>query len=308
METSQCREKCAAADQTVACSIMHRTLTKIATAPLLYLLLTAGCASSVTRPPAPPLPPHTEPIAHLGINWAYGPFPAEPLQQLASYEREITIRAAVRSLAEAQTILQNLAPFPDLSVLFLIETANLSLVRDLSVLVHEPNVQAFECGNELDLAGVSPQAFADFVRGCSEILLQAGFKGDVISGGIYTVDTDTLAYAAPMLAQNNCGDVTFGVHLYGDSSDAVLARLRQVAGCHDIAVTEFGSPSRTPQEDAGQLAYLQEKLAAFQRLGVTYATIYQLASGPSPSNLDNFGIYRLDFTEKPGAAVLRYGP
>jgi hypothetical protein len=96
-------------------------------------------------------------------------------------------------------------------------------------------------------------------------------------------------------------EAIFSVHLYGDSSDAILAPLQQAAGCHRIAVTEFGIQASTPTGDVAQLAYLQEKLRAFTRLGAIYATIYSLPYGPS--DLDAFGLRRMDGTWKPGAQV-----
>jgi hypothetical protein len=58
---------------------------------------------------APVLQPHTAPIPHLGINWAYGPFDPQVLNELAAYHRPLTIRAAVRSLAEATRIIADVS-------------------------------------------------------------------------------------------------------------------------------------------------------------------------------------------------------
>jgi hypothetical protein len=262
----------------------------------LLIAIVSGCAAL----PAPVLQPHTAPILHRGINAGPERFTPVYLQFLAAYQQRLVVRTAVLSAEDAVRVLDAVQPYPDLSVLLLVEHADLDLVQALLVVKDHPQLAGIELGNELDLLGLSPAAFAAFVTTATQLLTAGGYRGDILSGGLYTVSDETLAYAAPMLAALPC-DQVFGVHLYGDASDAVLARLQQAAGCHQIAVTEFGMASRTPSEDQAQALYLQAQLTAFTRLGARYALIYQCCSGPSASNLDNFGIVTFDNTPKRAA-------
>lgn len=261
------------------------------------LILALGCASNPASHQAA-AQPHTTPIPHVGINMGPERFTPFYLQFLAAYKKPLTIRTGVQSAEQAAQILEAARQYPDLSVLLLVEKPDLALVSALLSVKDAPALIGIELGNELDLQGLTAFQFSDFTNNSVALLTLGGYHGYLISGGIYTVDADTLAYAAPMLASLPC-DAVFGVHLYGDASDPILAPLQAAAGCHQIAVTEYGMPSRTPQEDQGQAAYLTEQTAAFTRLGARFAIIYQLISGPSTSNLDNFGLLRVDNTPKP---------
>lgn len=265
---------------------------------IALICLTVACASG----PRPALMPHTAPIQTLGINTgpAFVTTTSQYLDFLASQHRPLTLRIPVQSVDEARAVLTALVPYPDLSALLLIEKPDLDLAVALGRLGAEvqPQLQAIECGNELDLFGLTPQQFADFTVAC----VRAIAPGQVLTGGIYTVDADSLAYAAPMLAAVPC-DVIFTVHLYGAASDALLAQLQAAAGCHPIAVTEYGMASTTPQGDLAQAAYLHDQARAFQRLGTRIAILYRLQSGAcvDTSNAENFGILRCDGTPKQAA-------
>jgi exo-beta-1,3-glucanase (GH17 family) len=217
------------------------------------------------------------------------------------------MRATVRTRGEAQAALNSVRGYPRLSVLLLIDAADLSLVGDVATLT--PSVQwvGVELGNELDLTGLSAAQFGKFVSDGDAVLRAHGFEGDVISGGIYTVTNETLGYLQEAM-QLMPADVVLGLHWYSDSGPALQATVQALAGQRRIAVTEFGMPSQDADQDAQQLAYLQQQLAAFQRLGATYALIYQLVSGPTTSANDNFGLQRYDGTWKPAAALLGRKP
>jgi len=269
------------------------------TAVIALLVTLAACA----RPPRPVLQPHTETIPHIGINAGPERFTPDYLEHFSAWGA-ITVRTGVRSADEARRVLQSLQPYPTLRVLLLVEKADDGLVQALLSVKDLPQLAGVELGNELELAGLSADQFAAWMQRAHALLVAGGWRRDVISGGVYTVTAATLRYAAPALARTPC-DVLLGVHLYGDSSDRVLADLQQAAGCHPIAVTEFGMPSRTPKEDAAQAAYLTEKLNALRRLGVTYALIYQCCSAPDRSNLSNFGLERADRSWKPFQPLVR---
>jgi hypothetical protein len=274
---------------------------------LLLALLVGGCGHSPVVVPPTPFVVHTEPIPYLGVNGLYGgALPAMTLDMLEGFG-PVVMRATVRTRGEAQAALNSVRGYPRLSILLLIDAADLPLVGDIAMLT--PSVQwvGVELGNELDLAGLSAAQFGKFVSDGDAVLRAHGFEGDVISGGIYTVTNETLGYLQEAM-QSMPADVVLGLHWYGDSGPALQTTVQALAGHRRIAVTEFGMPSQDADQDAQQLAYLQQQLAAFQRLGATYALIYQLVSGPTTSANDNFGLQRYDGTWKPAAALLERKP
>jgi hypothetical protein len=274
---------------------------------LLLALLVGGCGHSPVVVPPTPFVVHTEPIPHLGVNGLYGGvLPSDTLNALDAMNI-LTLRATVRTKAEAQAALDSVYGYPDLNVLLLVGTADLGLVGDIATLASSSHWVGVELGNELDLAGLSAAQFGKFVSDGDQVLRAHGFTGDVISGGVYTVTNETLGYLQEAM-QLMPPDVVLGLHWYGDSGPALQATVQALAGSRKVAVTEFGMPSRDADQDAGQLAYLQQQLAAFQRLGATYALIYQLVSGPTTSANDNFGLQRYDGTWKPAAALLGRKP
>ncbi len=269
---------------------------------IITLLVCGGCALG----PIPVLTPHTAPIPHQGINlgpaWVQASSP-NYRQILAAYKVPLTLRVPVQSAEEAKLVLAAVEAYPDLSVLLLVERPDLVLVTSLLAVKDHPQLRGFELGNELDLAGISAEQFGVFVLAGYRILREGGFLGNIISGGIYTVDSDSLSYLRAASLQWPA-DIMVGLHWYGDASDEWLAAVQSFA--RQIAVTEYGMAARNQQEELQQAAYLKEKATAFQRLGASFAIIYMLGSGPTQSNLDNFGILRADATPKRAAfEVLR---
>lgn len=264
---------------------------------LAIVALSMACAVG----PRPVLTPHTEPIPHLGINLGPERFTPVYLEYLASIQRPLTLRVGVHSGVQAAAVLSEVAPYPDLTVLLLVEQPDLGLVADLLAVKDAPQLAGVELCNECDLQGLTPWQFGDFISRGSQILRQGGYEGLILIGAVYTVDhhepQDFLTYVRPALVA--CPDCVLALHWYGDTSDEWLARVQEIQ--RPIAVTEFGMPSRTPAEDDAQRIYLQEKLRAFTRVGARYAIVYQLVSGPSASNLDNFGLLRFNNTPKPAA-------
>jgi Glycosyl hydrolase catalytic core len=132
-----------------------------------------------------------------------------------------------------------------------------------------------------------------------------------VTGGIYTVDRhepqDFTSYLAPAIAA--CPDCVVGLHWYGDTSDSWLARVQALE--KPVAITEFGMPSCTAEQDKAQRVYLEEKLAAFARIPALAAIVYQRPSAPEPCNnsdkshLAHFGLQRPDGSWKPGESVLK---
>jgi len=206
------------------------------------------------------------------------------------------------------------ASCPRIHVLLLVESADAALVASLADSLQKPQglppVWGIELGNELDLAGLTPEQFGAFVGGSRDALRRAGFTGNIVTGGIYTVDRhepqDFVAYLAP--ASTACSDCMIGLHWYGDTSDRWLARVQALE--RPVAITEFGMPSCTARQDSAQRVYLQEKLAAFARIPALAAIVYQRPSAPEPCNnsdashLAHFGLQRPDGSWKPGEAIL----
>ncbi len=256
------------------------------------------------KKPAPvlkPVVPWRLPKSGIGDAWhPDGGLPPDIVAEYKQWAGDLTIRVPVLSVAQAEAYYQCVKDVPTIHTLILVEDMDLALVTALAPWVVQNNIRAFELGNERDLAGATAEQFADFVKQGYDILRKAGYNGDIISGGIYTVTDQTLNWAKPMLTA--CPDVIFGVHWYGDNSDSVCAML-QATG-RRIAVTEFGVPSASTTSkgivtDAEQAGYLTNAYNQFTKVPVEYALVYQRPSGPSGSGLDNFGIQRFDGTWKP---------
>ena len=252
----------------------------------------------------------------VGINDAFhSPLPPEIAAHYCETGRDIVLRAPVLSADQATALRQSVASCPRIHVLLLVESADAALVASLADSLQKPQglppVWGIELGNELDLAGLTPEQFGAFVGAAHDALRAAGFTGNIVTGGIYTVDRhepqDFATYLAPAIAA--CPDCVVGLHWYGDTSDNWLARVQALN--RPVAVTEFGMPSCTPAQDDAQLGYLQEKLAAYARVPVLVAIVYQRASAPEPCNnsdnshLAHFGLQRPDGSWKPGEAVMR---
>lgn len=266
----------------------------------------ASVAPPVLKPVSSPAP------LLLGMNdGGHTGVPRPIVDRYCALNRDFVIRAAVLSVDEAAVVLDSLKPCARLRALLLVETNDLALVRALAAFSRtRADIWGIELGNELDLAGLTPWQFNDFIAQAWGLLRQAGYEGQIITGGIYTVDDhqpqDFLTYLRPAL--DSCPDCVIGLHWYGNTSDAWLARV-QALGL-PVAVTEFGMPACTPAQEAAQLAYFTEKLSAFRRTGNVIAAIpYQRLSAAAPcdgsdaSHLAHFGLERPDGTLKPAAAI-----
>jgi hypothetical protein len=253
----------------------------------------------------------------IGINDGFhSPLPPEVAAHYCEGGRDFVLRSPVLSADQATALRQSVASCPQIRVLLLVENADRDLVASLAAHLQAhrndlPPVWGIELGNERDLAGMTPQQFGDFVGAGRQLLRDAGYTGIIVTGGIYTVDRhepqDFATYLAPAIAA--CPDCVIGLHWYGDTSDSWLARVQALE--KPVAITEFGMPSCTAEQDGRQRTYLEEKLAAFARVPALAAIVYQRASAPEPCNnsdashLAHFGLQRPDGSWKPGATVLK---
>lgn len=277
-------------------------------------LVASGCATLPVAPVVPFVPAPDLPIRYVGINGGFhAPLPTSLLDQLAAVGRPLTLRSPVLSVAQATAILASLDPYPSLTCLLLVEQHDLWLLSSLLSVMHHPRLVGLEYLNEPDLwrPDFTPVQYADAVMAAYRMLRDGSWPTDILSGGIFSVeatedtgDWHAHTYLTPLLTEAPA-DLVIGLHWYGDTSDAWLQRVRDLVGGRSIAITEFGQASRTPTEDTAQAAYLQAQSTAFHRLGhVRYALPYQLVSGPSSSDLDNFGLLRVDGSPKPAFALL----
>ncbi len=270
-----------------------------------------ACASITALPPAPPLKPvATAAPLLLGVNdGGHTGVPPEIVDRYCGWNRELVIRSAVLSVAEMNLVIDSLRPCTRLHSLVLVEKNDLALVQALANWIGTSCDRLPECdshlpwgielGNELDLAGLTPWQFNDFIAQASALLRHAGYRGTIITGGIYTVDNhspqDFETYLRPAL--DSCPDCVVGLHWYGDTSEYWLARV-QALGL-PVAVTEFGIAACTPAQETAQLAYVRDRLTAYARPGnVQLAIVYQRLSASAPcdgtdaSHLAHFGFQR----------------
>lgn len=234
----------------------------------------------------------------MGLNAGPERFTPDNLSHLAALG-SITLRTGVQNSQQARDVLTAVEPYPGLTVLLLVERPDLGLVAQLLSVKDHPQLAGAELVNEPELQGLTAQQWGAFVNAAYRQLMAGGWTKQIISGGLYTVDDSTIQYMRE--ANLPVGLSCRAWHFYGDWTDAILAQMRQF-GC--VTITETGMPSRTPPEDQGQLAYLSQGKATADRGGAASFFLYQLASGPSASNLDNFGISRVDGTWKPAESVL----
>jgi hypothetical protein len=281
------------------------------------LIFASACASARARVPQLKTVDPAAPRMLAGINDGFhSPLPPDVVVHYCEAMRDLVVRAPVLSAEQAAAFRRSVASCPRIHVLLLVEDADRALVASLAAYLREPHddlpaVWGIELGNERDLAGMTPDQFGAFVGSARDTLRNAGFMGKIVTGGIYTVDRHEpqgfLQYLAPALTA--CPDCVIGLHWYGDTSDAWLARVQALD--RPVAITEFGMPSCTPQQDEAQRVYLEEKLAAFARIPALAAIVYQRPSGPEPCNnsdashLAHFGLQRPDGSWKPGDHVLR---
>jgi hypothetical protein len=253
----------------------------------------------------------TAPAMLLGIN--EGPVvPPEVAAHYCGYNREFIVRAPVKSAADATLALGTIASCPRLKSLWLVEKDDLAVVRELAPGVRDHAPWGIELGNELDLAGRTPQQFAAWVRSARQLLRDAGYVGIIVTGGVYSVDghqpQDFEEYVRPAI--DACPDCYVGLHWYGDTSEYWLSRVQHLGV--PAMVTEFGLPSCTPAQDAAQRTYTQQQLAAYEQTGKVVASIfYQHNSADVPCNnsdtshLAHFGLQRPDGTYKPVDALFK---
>lgn len=203
---------------------------------------------------------------------------------------------------EAQIVLSSTAACPTTSNHLLIEANDLQLATALGTFgASHPSVTDIECGNELELAPLEldvPTA-ARFVGDCARTLRAGGYRGNILAASVYTVaDAQLVRMKAYRAACQDCG-CTF--HWYGGDVTEWKDEIDALA-CPFVAVTEFGAHSVTPAEDQAQLAYYREQVPGFWTIGATLIEAYQRASGPTQSNLDNFGFWPFDLTKPPKPA------
>lgn len=271
-----------------------------------------ACATLQSRPSASPLKAVTPQPILLGVNdGGHTGVPRDVVDRYCATNRELVIRSAVLSIGEAAAVLDSLRPCARLHGLLLVETNDLALVRALSGFSRtRDDIWGIELCNECDLAGLTPWQFNDFIAPAWALLRNAGYQGNILTGGIYTVDDhqpqDFETYLRPAL--DSCPDCIISLHWYGDTSAYWLARV-QALGL-PVAVTEFGRPACTPAQEIAQLVYFREQLAAYARPGNVIAAIgYQRLSAPAPcddsdaSHLAHFGFERPDGSLKPAAAM-----
>lgn len=259
------------------------------------LLLAAAAIAAVACAvgPAPIFTPKTAPIPHVGLNaWPNELTPADLRTFVALGAK--TLRVPVTSRQQAEDVLTAVDGSP-LSVLLLVEHDSDALVRALADL-DAPQLAGIELGNELDLAGLSPFQFGNWNVASYNTLKAAGWTKPILAGSVYAVTDDTLQYLHD--ARRWVGwpsDLITTVHWYQDADDATLERLQHFGA---LAVTETGLPSRTPSDDAAQAAFLRHMYLRAEQLGAQWWMVYQCCSGPSTSNLDNFGLLHLDRSPK----------
>ncbi len=273
------------------------------TLPVFVLLLaTAGCA--VSRPRIVPRLKANEAVAAqappgvvYGINdGGYTGVPADVADRYCAMQGPVEVRSAVQTVQQVGVIVASERRCPAIRTHLLIEQDRLDIADAIAPV--SQGVNDIECGNELELAprklDIAPAAA--FVGACAEHLRQGGFQGRILTAAIYTVDDQQLRRLRAYHAA--CPTCDCALHWYGDDFRLWIPALRAI-GCPGFAITETGMPSRSPADDQGQLAYVQEQLPGFWELGARVIEGYQRNSGPTSSDLDNFGWDRLDGTQKP---------
>ncbi len=284
---------------------------------LVVLVFTFGCATIPTWPPVPVV--INEAVlsgTHFGANDGFhGPLPPDISAYYVNMgpSSDITIRtpqlsldsllAYYASVRDLSLYLAGFAPHSRLRTIALIEGPDVELAKAFATT--QPD--AIENGNELELPPheQTPQQYADTQGQMYAAERGAGFMGDIIMGGVYTL-TDTTKQAIT-LAIARCSkpqikpdllkvganvdmipDCLAGVHLYNPTQ----ADVDWLNGLDvDVAVTETGSPTGCGmakwQEQADYVAGVRALLSGVRRL--KYFIIYQRPNGLTCSNYDTFG-------------------
>jgi hypothetical protein len=252
----------------------------VAAASVLILLLVSACG-----PQHPVTAPHLSTPA-IGLNDAFhGPLPGPLAARYSEYRTAPVIRTPQLSKAALNTFLLSVAGLP-IRTLALIEGPDVALAHDVAGFV---DLAAIENGNELELPphDLTPAQYADVQGQMCAAELAAGFRGDILLGGVYALTDDTKT--AIVLAHAQCPTALIAVHLYTISREDIdwLNGLDA-----DIAITETGSPTNCqPAKLLEQAAYLQSLYAKARQIRrLKYFLVYQGPDGPGCSNLDTFGI------------------
>lgn len=187
---------------------------------------------------------------------------------------------------------------------------------------------SIEIGNEPDIAHrdykTRPQDFAEAIRQTHAAVRAEGFTGDVITGGISNLNRRGFDYLSGMISAGLPDDVVIGFHRYPEtaggpkvphagftSREDEWTTLRQIAGSHRLACTEFGyhtapekklfwTVRRTDEDVATAVSW---EFAFFREHECQMAILYQLNDGPDDNDWENYlGIRKRDGTLKPVAA------
>lgn len=272
--------------------------------PTLFALLVATVGCAVPRPRVVPQVKANETVVAqgpqgvvYGINdGGYTGVPSNVADRYCAMQGPVEVRSAVLTAQQLGVIVASERRCPAIRAHVLIEQDRLDVADAIAPLSQD--VSDVECGNELELAPrkLDITRAAAFVGQCAQHLRQRGFQGRILTAAIYTVDDQELRRLRAYHAA--CPTCDCAIHWYGDNFGAWVPALKAI-GCPGFAITETGMPSKTPADDQGQLAYIQEQLPMFWQLGVRLIEGYQRLSGPTSSDLDNFGWDRFDGTQKP---------
>lgn len=270
---------------------------RIRTLLLLSSLFMGACSMAPRVEVVPQAPPEVK--INLGINDGFhGSIPPDIVDHYCGWGGERWVRSPVENSDQLHELIESISSCPSLSSIILVEKNNLDLVKNLVEGGIPPQVKAVELGNELELPPLElgGREYLDFITKGYKILREGGFKGDIISGGVYTVNNQEIfdTYLKPL--QQACPDCIVGIHWYGSKDKIWRDKLMGLE--MPLAVTECGKPSRTPEEDLKQKQEILDCINAAKLVGARYVIIYQRPSGPGPSDLDNFGLERVDKTWK----------
>lgn len=255
-------------------------------------------------------------VGIVGINGGFhGPIPADVIDHdCARGTAPFEYRSPVLDVDQAQAVLESVLRCDHVVLDLVIEQDDRALASALGgwAVAHPDRVVDIECGNELDISpivrgGGKPstldgEQFATWVFDCAKALRDKGYGRRVVSGGVYALTDDTWAYLQPTIKLCAAIDCDLGLHDYDNFEAAWMDKLDGVG--LRWKVTETGAHSITPAEDAGQAAFLRAACAGLSRAHVSALFVYQGQSGPSTSNLDNFGTRY--FT--PAGSPLRFKP
>ncbi len=259
----------------------------------LALVLTVACGMA----PAPVLRRRSA-LLDLGANDGFhGPVAPGVVAEWCTW-RSPWIRTPHLSPETLQQHLQAASACPSVRTLALVEGPDPALAGALAAVL--PPDAKLEIGNELELAphNLSQQAYATAVVQMRNAARQAGFSGEIISGGVYAITDDTKRRVEAVAAA--CPDCSLGLHIYQVPSADDLNWIRSLH--RRIWVTETGSPTNcVPAKLQEQAAYLKGMIATLGTVeNIVGVILYQRPAGPTCSDLDTFSI-----AGKPAEELLR---